>query len=172
MSLSRLSLSGLCLSGLCPVWVVSVRVPSCPGCLCPGCVVAQGGGAEAEKTYTGRGGTLHMWRTIRGDTAQHCKKQSRLTVAEPMSWLVGCGAYICWRAHWVIIVSLRGSILQAETCKILCLADSPRWSRVWQYYPFVAPSCKLELARFSAWLRQQEQQYKQPYPGPKGSSDL
>ena len=25
-----------------------------------------------------------------------------------------------------------GSILQAETCQILILAENPRWSRVWQ----------------------------------------
>ena len=31
------------------------------------------------------------------------------------------------------IVSLRGSILQAGTCQIFCLAEDPRWSRVWQY---------------------------------------
>ena len=28
---------------------------------------------------------------------------------------------------------LCGSILQAETCKILSLAENQRWSRVWQY---------------------------------------
>ena len=31
-------------------------------------------------------------------------------------------------------VSLRGSILQAGTCKIFSLAENPRWSRVWQNY--------------------------------------
>ena len=31
------------------------------------------------------------------------------------------------------IIPLRGSILQAGTCKILILAENPRWSRVWQY---------------------------------------
>ena len=31
------------------------------------------------------------------------------------------------------IIPLRGSILQAETCQILRLAENPRWSRVWQY---------------------------------------
>ena len=30
------------------------------------------------------------------------------------------------------IIPLRGSILQAGTCKILSLAENPRWSRVWQ----------------------------------------
>ena len=30
------------------------------------------------------------------------------------------------------IYPLRGSILQAETCKIPSLAENPRWSRVWQ----------------------------------------
>ena len=37
-----------------------------------------------------------------------------------------------WLAGWlggpVIIVPLRGSILQAETCQILSLAENPRWS--------------------------------------------
>ena len=37
-----------------------------------------------------------------------------------------------WLAQSVIIVPLRGSILQAETCQILSLAENPRWSRVWQ----------------------------------------
>ena len=32
----------------------------------------------------------------------------------------------------MIILPLRGSILQAETCKILRLAENPRWSQVWQ----------------------------------------
>ena len=32
----------------------------------------------------------------------------------------------------VIIVPLCGSIMQAETCQILSLAENPRWSRVWQ----------------------------------------
>ena len=31
-----------------------------------------------------------------------------------------------------IIMPLRGSILQAETCQIPSLAENPRWSRVWQ----------------------------------------
>ena len=30
------------------------------------------------------------------------------------------------------ILPLRGSILQAGPCKILSLAENPRWSRVWQ----------------------------------------
>ena len=37
---------------------------------------------------------------------------------------------------WVTIrrtMPLRGSILQARTCKILSLAENPRWSRVWQF---------------------------------------
>ena len=32
-----------------------------------------------------------------------------------------------------IIMPLRGSVLQAETCQISSLAENPRWSRVWQY---------------------------------------
>ena len=31
-----------------------------------------------------------------------------------------------------IIMPLRGSILQAETCHIPSLAENPRWSLVWQ----------------------------------------
>ena len=42
-------------------------------------------------------------------------------------WLVAGG----WNS--MIILPLCGSILQAETCKILSLAENPRWSRVWQY---------------------------------------
>ena len=33
---------------------------------------------------------------------------------------------------WYMIKPLCGSILQAGTCQILSLAESPRWSRVWQ----------------------------------------
>ena len=33
-----------------------------------------------------------------------------------------------WVGGPVIIVPLRGSILQAETCQILSLAENPRWS--------------------------------------------
>ena len=51
------------------------------------------------------------------------------SVAEPM-WWVGCGAYVV--ANTFIIMPLRGSILQVETCQILSLAENPRWSRVWQ----------------------------------------
>ena len=42
---------------------------------------------------------------------------------------------IWWVGGWFFqeIIPLRGSILQAETCKILSLAENPRWSRVWQY---------------------------------------
>ena len=32
----------------------------------------------------------------------------------------------------MIIMPLRGSILQVGTCQILSLAENPRWSRVWQ----------------------------------------
>ena len=35
---------------------------------------------------------------------------------------------------WVKKMSHCGSILQAETCQILSLAENPRWSRVWQYF--------------------------------------
>ena len=52
-------------------------------------------------------------------------------------------------ANTYIIIPLRGSILQAETCQSLSLAFG-------KYYHFVAPSCKLELARFSALLRIQD----------------
>ena len=56
-----------------------------------------------------------------GDTAQYCKKQGRLT------------AGLVSLAQWVIILPLCGFILQAETCKILSLAENPRRSRVWQH---------------------------------------
>ena len=38
-----------------------------------------------------------------------------------------------WVTIW-IIMPLRGSILQVETCQILSLAEYPRWSRVWQNF--------------------------------------
>ena len=49
-------------------------------------------------------------------------------------WLAG------WLAQSVIIVPLRGSILQAETCQILNLAENPRWSpsaAIHPTWPFV-----------------------------------
>ena len=60
------------------------------------------GGHRTEKTYTGRGDTAHNLSTA--------------------GWLAG------WLAQSVIIVPLRGSILQAETCQILSLSENPRWS--------------------------------------------
>ena len=44
-------------------------------------------------------------------------------------WLAG------WLVGWilVIIMPLRGPILQAEICKIFSWAEIPRWGRVWQY---------------------------------------
>ena len=32
------------------------------------------------------------------------------------------------------MLPLCGSILQAETCQTLSIAENPRWSRVWQYW--------------------------------------
>ena len=58
-----------------------------------------------------------------GDTAHHWENQSRYTAGWLGGWLAGSR---------VIIVPLCGSILQAETCQILSLAEYPRWSRVWQ----------------------------------------
>ena len=66
------------------------------------------------------------------------KVQGRLTVAT--AYLGGATAYLvggataylggchCLSGQSVIIVPLRGSILQAETCQILSLAEHPRWS--------------------------------------------
>ena len=49
----------------------------------------------------------------------------------PYGWVGG------WLGGWLVffqeIFPLRGSILQAGTCKILRLAENPRWSRVWQW---------------------------------------
>ena len=41
---------------------------------------------------------------------------------------------IWWVGGWFFqeILPLRGSILQTGACKILSLAENPRWSRVWQ----------------------------------------
>ena len=97
-----------------------------------GTILHRGGGHLTGKNVYWEGGHRtyfidggNIWG---GDFAQICKKKGRLTVAEPMSWLVGCGAYEL--AQLVIIVPLRGSILQADTCQILSLAVYPRWSRV------------------------------------------
>ena len=59
----------------------------------------------------------YYWKSCGGDTAQHLQEK------------LSCG--------WVggpsqEMIPLRGSILQAETCQILSLAENPRWSRVWQ----------------------------------------
>jgi len=55
-------------------------------------------------------------------TPHNIEVQSRLTAGWLVGWLAG------WLAQSVIIVPLRGSILQAETCQILSLAENPRWS--------------------------------------------
>ena len=43
------------------------------------------------------------------------------------------------------IIPLRGSILQAETCQILSLAENPRWSRVWQLERVQKIACRIIL---------------------------
>ena len=64
-------------------------------------------GRGGHRTYLFGVGTLHIpYRG--GDTEQHLKKKLS--------------------SGW-----LGGSILQAETCQILSLAENPRWSLVWQY---------------------------------------
>ena len=37
-----------------------------------------------------------------------------------------------WVGGFMTIMPCCGSILQAETCQILSLAENPRWSQVWQ----------------------------------------
>ena len=51
-----------------------------------------------------------------------CRNQKKRCPAG--GWLGGFGSRIMPRC---------GSILQADTCQILSLAENPRWSRVWQY---------------------------------------
>ena len=46
--------------------------------------------------------------------------------------LVRAGPRAGRRKFCQIIMPLRGSILQAETCQISSLAEDSRWSRVWQ----------------------------------------
>ena len=54
---------------------------------------------------------------------------------DPFDILVLCSNAVCagWLAGWlaqsVIMIPLRGSILQAETCRIHSLAENPRWSQ-------------------------------------------
>ena len=71
------------------------------------------------------GGTPHIplkgiWSDVQtgGDTAHKKVREYKC-----------CG----WVAFYIeTIMPLRGSILQVGTCKILSLAENPRWSRVWQ----------------------------------------
>ena len=49
---------------------------------------------------------------------------------------VRAGAGAGRRKFCQIIMPLRGSILQAETCHIFSFAENPRWSRVWQHLLF------------------------------------
>ena len=44
---------------------------------------------------------------------------------------MGCGG---WVGGFMRIMPRCGSILQAEPCQILRLAEKPRWSRMWQKY--------------------------------------
>ena len=100
------------------------------------------GGHRTEKMYTGRGGHRTYFvdesNTWGGDTAQHRKMgggHRTYFVDGRNNWggdtaqhrkeKLSCG--------WVggpsqEIIPLRGSILQAETCQILSLAENPRWS--------------------------------------------
>ena len=70
------------------------------------------GGHHKEKTYSGgdTANTFLMGATIGVGTPNNIEKHDRLT------------------AQSVIIVPLHGSILQAETCQILSLAENSRWS--------------------------------------------
>ena len=76
-----------------------------------------------------------------GDTAHH------LAVYSWYGWSIKVGTRLAgWLAgSRVIIVPLRGSILQAGTCQILSLAENPRWSRVWQC--FLSINHNMEQAR-------------------------
>ena len=56
----------------------------------------------------------------------------RTTLKEKLSWVVGSGlvgsGLVGSGRFLQEIMPLRGSILQAETCPILSLAENPRWS--------------------------------------------
>ena len=91
------------------------------------------GGTAQRKTYTGRGGNRtyfdsgNNWvgekhKIAGGGHRTILREQARLKAG----WLeVEVPLLIRWP---VIIVLLRGSILQAETCQILSLAENQRWS--------------------------------------------
>ena len=73
------------------------------------------------------GGTPHIplkgiWSDVQtgGDTAHKKVKEYKCC---------GVGGF-----YIGTIMPLRGSILQVGTCKILSLAEYPRWSRVWQLF--------------------------------------
>ena len=78
-----------------------------------------------------------------GDTAQYRKKKLSCGWVGRLRRL--CGGLVAEAMWWVgggpcqEIIPLRGSILQADTCQILSLAENPRWS------PSVAKSLKTAL---------------------------
>jgi len=98
--------------------------------------------------YTGRGGHRTYFvdesNTWGGDTAQHRKMGGDTAHTLLMGGTIGVGTpHNIERKSLAVggwgvggpsqeIIPLRGSILQAETCQILSLAENPRWSRVWQ----------------------------------------
>ena len=52
-----------------------------------------------------------------------CRSQKK-DVLRVGGWVAG--------GSWLRIMPRCGSILQAETCEILSLAENPTWSQVWQ----------------------------------------
>ena len=81
------------------------------------------GGDTAQKKCIPEGEghrTYFLNRVLIGGVTLHIKtvSQYKLQVRLTAGWVAGP----------VILVPLRGSILQAETCKILSLEENPRWS--------------------------------------------
>ena len=85
------------------------------------------------------GGTLHITpHNTQKQGGEHrtrkCVQMFTLGWGHRTEFKVGCWV-AGWLAGWVNsdYSANPGSILQAETCKILSKAENPRWSRVWQY---------------------------------------
>ena len=102
-----------------------------------------GGGHRTEKFVLEGGDTAHtflMSGTNGVGTPHNIERKHILGGGTPhipieVIWADVQSRYTAgwWLAQSVFIVPLCGSILQAETCQILSLAEYPRWSRVWQY---------------------------------------
>ena len=97
-----------------------------------------GGGTLHRKNIYWKGETAHtllIGGTI-GVWTPHNIERKSLAAGGWVRAAAGAGG----RKFCQIIMPLRGSILQAETCQIPSLAENPTWSRMWKFSLLAHPN--------------------------------